>query len=165
MDCIRRICDESKGKYEFHFLPDEVAPVEEKDRLGRMLNFLDAADLIFMDITPKKYGLEKPEGVEPAHLTNQGVLIEYGAAIEDKNTRWRVKLFCESSVSRQLLHPYFLKTVEAYSDEHVNDENDPNSLRNKVLVIIKDLENKISDMQRKTERENQALRAILGLQK
>lgn len=166
IDCIRRICDKSKGKYESHFLPDEVAALKEEHRLERMLEFLDSVELIFMDITPNDYPLETLEGVEHAHLTNQGVLIEYGAAIEDDSTRSRIKLFCESSISRQLLHPYFVKTVEAYSDEHVNDENDPNSLRNKVLAIIEDYEDKIFESQRKTDRSNQALRkAILEFQR
>jgi hypothetical protein len=126
-----------------------------------MLEFLDAVELILIDITPSAYHSEKLEGVDHMYLTNQGVLIEYGAAVEDESTRSRVKLFCEYSVSRQLLHPYFVKTVEAYSDEHANDENDPNSLRNKVLAIIKDYQDKIFESQRKMDRLSRALKKAI----
>ena len=98
IDCIKKICDDSEGRYEWHFLPDEVADLREENRLKRMFECLRAAHIITMDVTPLQYTSKTPEGAQDHWITNQGVLIEYGVIIALEHFRDRLKLFCERGV-------------------------------------------------------------------
>ena len=142
IECIKNICENS-GRYRWRFLPDETADLEEKDRLRRMFECLVEAHLIIMDVTPTEYTYQTPKGTETSWLTNQGVLIEYGAIMASEHLIDRLKLFSESSVKRKTLHPYFLKTVDVYSEKTANDTKDASSLRNKIIRILKDFEDRM----------------------
>ena len=151
IDCIKRICDDSGGEYEFHNLPKEVSKASEKDRLNRMISYIEYADLILMDVTPHTF----PSEEEKYHyMTNQGVLIEYGVIMSREDREWRLKLFCEDRVERKHLHPYILKTVDTYNPKKLE------SLRNKVIKVIKEHKEEILKKQRIQERQLQALHTL-----
>ena len=153
IDCIKQICEDSSGEYEFHFLPDEVATANEKDRLNRMINYVEYADLIIMDVTPHTFPTEENKY---RYMTNQGVLIEYGAVIAKEHKKWRLKLFCEDTIDRRNLHSYILKTVDTYN------RKDLDSLRKKVKHVIEKLKHEIFERQRIQERQLQAFKTILS---
>jgi len=153
IECIRRICDDSKGDYEFHNLPKEASKASEKDRLDRMISYVKYADLILMDVTPHTF-LSEEEKYK--YMTNQGVLIEYGAIVAREDRKWRLKLFCEDSIERKHLHPYILKTVDTYN------RKDMQSLRNKISKVIKEHKEEIFEKQRIQERQLQALSTYLN---
>ena len=155
-ECIRRICDESKAEFEYHYVPDEVAPLTERNRLDRMLELVRESDIVFMDVTPRKFS----RNGEEKDLTNQGVLIEYGVLISCFPYEQKLKIFCESAVSRSLLHPYFLKTVHSYSLKELNDESSEYSLRRQVKAIIADYRERLPELTRKLLAENEAYKAI-----
>lgn len=161
IDCIKKICDDSKGRYECHFLPDEVADLRAEERLKEMFEHLRDSDLIFMDVTSIGYTVETTEGVENYWMTNQGVLIEYGAIMALEYLMNSIELFCESAVKLERLHPYFLKKVNHYSEEKVNDIDDPKSLRNMVMEVIKNFENRIHKEYRILKRDEVAYKYVL----
>lgn len=158
INCIKKICDDSKGQYKWHFLPDEVADLREEDRLKRMFECLMDSHIVFMEVTPIEY---TTESVKKHWMTNQGVLIEYGAIMALEYLRDRLKLFCESSVERNRLHPYFLKTVDLYSEDNVNDVNDPKSLRNMVIEEIKKFENRMHEEYRILKKDSSSYKYVL----
>lgn len=164
IDCIKRTCEEYKNEYkdelEYHFIPTETAPLDEKDRLDRMLSLANESDIIFMDVTPKRYSLNGKE----EHLTNQGVLIEYGVLLAPSYFM-RLCLFCEDSKSRSLLHPYFIKTVHDYSLEKLNDKKAPKSLRRQVKEVINNYKNRLPERVRKLQEENEAMQNITNIRK
>lgn len=159
--CIKQVCDESKGEYEYHHIPDEVAPPNEQDRLQRMLDLIRISDVIFMDVTPTRVLVN---GVEQ-HVTNSGVLIEYGALVSYPPYREKLRVFCEDSVSRSLLHPYFLMTVHRFSTKNLVDEADPQSLRSQVKKMIEHYKKGLPELARKRGEEIEALKRITGLGK
>ena len=152
IDCIKQICDDSKGEYEFHNLPKEVSMPSEKDRLDRMISYIDSADLILMDVTPHTFPSEEEKY---QYMTNQGVLIEYGVIISREHRKWRLKLFCEDRVDRKHLHPYILKTVDTYNLKKLA------SLKNKIIKVIKEHKENILKKQRTQERQLQAVSETL----
>lgn len=153
--CIKTICDESKEELECHFIPNEPAPIKEPDRLNRMLSLVGESNIIFMDLTPKLFPLNEKE----VYLTNPGVLIEYGVLAASAHYYERLYLFCEDTVSRSLLHPYFIKTVQPYSRDKLNDKKASCSLRRQVKDIINDYKNRLPEMVRKLQEENEAYEA------
>jgi len=159
--CIKQVCDESKGEYEYHHIPDEVAPANEQDRLQRMLDLVRTSDVVFMDVTPTRVSVN---GVEQ-HVTNQGVLIEYGALVSHPPYREKLRVFCEDWVSRSVLHPYFLMTVHSFSTKNLADEGDPQSLRRQVKKMIEDYKKRLPEIARKRAEEIEALKRITGLKK
>ena len=160
VDCIKKICDNSNGRYKGRFLPDKVGELREEDRLKRMFEYLQDSHLIFMDITPIEYA---SEGVDKYWLTNQGVLIEYGAIMGLEHLRDSLKLFCESSVKRNRLHAYFLKTADKYSETNVDDVNDPKSLRNIVIKIIKEFESRLDGEYLVQKKDSSAYKDVLKI--
>ena len=158
IDCITKICENSNGQYKGRFLPDKVGELREEDRLKRMFECLQDSHLIFMDITPIEY---TSEGVDKYWMTNMGVLIEYGAIMGLGYLGASLKLFCESSVKRNRLHAYFLKTVDKYSETNVDDVNDPKSLRNIVLAIIKEFEKRLHDEYLVLKKDSSAYNNVL----
>jgi hypothetical protein len=151
IDCIKQICEGSEGEYEFHCLPEEVSTANEEDRLNRMIGYIEYADLILMDVTPHIFPSEEEKY---RYITNQGVLIEYGVAISREDRSWRLKLFCEDRVERKHLHPYILKTVDTYNPKKLE------SLKNKVIKVIKEHKEKILEKQRVQERQLQAFQTL-----
>ena len=152
VDCIKKICDKSKGKYKFHYLPEEVSKASERDRLKRMLDYIGYADLILMDVTPQRFPAEEKKY---QYITNQGVLIEYGAITSREDKKWRLKLFCEDKIKRKHLHPYVLKTVDTYNRKKLE------LLTDKVIKVIKKHEEDILEKQRIQERQLQGLQKYL----
>ena len=158
IDCIKEICDDSEGRYRWRFLPDEVADLREEDMLKRMLECLMGSDVVFMDVTPIEYTTENSKKY---WITNQGVLIEYGAIMALEYVRDGLKLFSESSIERNRLHPYFLKTTDLYSEKNVNDATNPKSLKNMVIKKIKELENRIPEERRILKKSLIAFKYVL----
>lgn len=158
ISCIEKICDDSKDRYKWRFLSDEVADLREQDRLKRMFECLMDCHLIFMDVTPIEC---TSEGIKNHWMTNQGVLIEYGAIMTLEYLRDRLKLFCESSVERNRLHPYFLKTADSYSEKNINDVNNPKSLRNMVIEKIKRFENRMHEEYRILKKDSSSYKYVL----
>lgn len=117
INTIKRYCDDSQGKHSWIYLPDMPSlPGETLSR--RILRYIAAADLIFMDATPQKLQRRMNDSVEDVWITNQGILIEYGVVaalgkIED------MKVYCLVSPSHlhQILRE---RIVDPYP---LNDEN------------------------------------------
>ena len=151
INCVKKVCDNSNGEYKFHYLPKKVSKASEKERLDRMISYIEYADLILMDVTPHVFPSEEEKY---QYMTNQGVLIEYGAIISREDRRWRLKLFCEDTVERKHLHPYILKTVDTYNRKKLE------SLRNKVIKVLREHKEDILKRQRIQERQLQAYRML-----
>lgn len=154
INCIKQICDDSDGEYEFHYLPVELSNASEKDRLERMINYVESADLILMDVTPHTF---PSEDEKYRYMTNQGVLIEYGVIGSKEDRMWRLKLFCEDQVVLNRLHPYILKTVDTYSREKLD------LLKNAIIQVINDHKNEIFQRQRTQEQQLIGLKKYLHL--
>lgn len=161
INCIKKICDDSEGKYKCHFLSDELADLKEENRLKRMFESLRDAHIILMDVTPLQYTFETLEPIEKDWITNQGVLIEYGAIMATESLWDHLKLFCESAVERSQLHPYFLKTVDQYSEKDVDNIDDPKSLKNMVINIIKKFEDRMDEEYLILKRNSIAYKGLL----
>ena len=154
-ECIKQICAESHGEYQYRYIPDEVAPANERDRLQRMLDLVRDSDMVFMDATPAKGLLNRADH----HATNSGVLIEYGVLVSKDPYMERLRVFCDKSVSRSFLHPYILKTV------HDFDGNDSESLKVKVIKMIEDYKARLPEMIRKQREELEAYKQISRINK
>ncbi len=114
--------------------------------------------MVFMDVTPARV-LGRRRRVE--HVTNSGVLIEYGVLASHTAYAENLRLFCEDSVRRSELHPYFLKTVHSYSRKSMMDEENPQSLKSMVRAMIEEFEKQLPERARKQAEENEALKRYL----
>lgn len=119
INTIKRYCDESKGKHSWIYLSDMPAtPGETLSR--RILRYVAAADLIFMDATPQKLQKRINEVTEDVWVTNQGIVIEFAVArtlgkIED------MKVYCLESpnhlhqvLRERIVDPYPLGDENAF---------------------------------------------------
>jgi len=78
INTITDFCNNSEGKHDWIFLPEMPAtPGETLSR--RLVRYIAAADLIFMDATPKE--LRRIEGEERVWVTNQGIIMEYAITV------------------------------------------------------------------------------------
>lgn len=98
VDTLKKYCDDSNGRHSWIFLPD--MPALPGETLTKRINlYILTADLVFMDVTPRKYEFRVGETTEEKWFTNQGVLIEFGIVfaigrIED------LKVYCLVSPDR-----------------------------------------------------------------
>jgi len=135
--------------------------MNERDRLQRMLDLVRTSDMVFMDVTPTKVSDNGTEWF----VTNPGVLIEYGVLVSNPPYREKLRVFCEDSVSRNVLHPYFLMTVHSFSVKNLLDEKDPKSLRNQVRTIIENYKEKLPEIARTRAEEIEVLKRVTGIKK